>query len=76
MSIMKGVDNFFGERLTDTEFNEDWLRSNKLIAAVSAMTNAKQFLDSKLTPEQTDRTGNPAGPDGQGPSALAICRGH
>lgn len=29
----------------------------ELIAAVSAMKNAKQFLDSKLTPEQTDRTG-------------------
>jgi len=35
MSIIKNVDNFFGERLTNSEYYEDWLRSDKLIAAVS-----------------------------------------
>ncbi len=29
----------------------------ELYAAVSAMNNAKQFLDGKMTPEQTERTG-------------------
>jgi mono/diheme cytochrome c family protein len=30
---------------------------SELIEAVSVMKNAKQFLDGKMTPEQTDRTG-------------------
>jgi len=41
---MNGVDNFFRERLINTEFNEDWLRSHKLIAAVSGGPDSLALL--------------------------------